>query len=245
MLQSIVLKKSISLMEKIKTDKCERMSDNQSEDATPYPQLLMKEITDKETLKLFKDKNLSSVIEFLRTHKGPMTLRELKESFMKIGKEKSDKTIYRYLKKLEDADLVVQAGKRVFPTDKKKMKTQTLYTRTAKIFFPVVEPEEKETPSEEYQQQEEKMIEAVGISIGKHMNRKVKSTICLKEFLEKFYCEEASLPRKIIQNAKDEITDLLMDLDWKFIESTVKTISLLTILNDKTDWQEELDKCFT
>lgn len=220
------------------------MSDNQPQDAITYSQPLMKEITDDKTIKLFKDKNLSYVIKFMRTHKSPMTVRDLEESFKKIDEEKSDKTIYRYLKKLEDAGLVVQAGKRVFTSNEKKIKTQTLYMRTAKIFFPIVELKDKEELSEEEQQQEEKMIEAIGISIGKHMNTKLKSTDCLKEYLEKFHYEGASLPRIILQNAQDEITNLLTDLDWKFIERTVKTISLLAILSDKTDWQKELTNCF-
>ncbi len=219
------------------------MSNKQFKDAITYSQPLMKEVTDKDIINLFKDKNLSSVIEFLRTHKGPMTVTELEDAFKNIGKKKSDKTIYRYLKDLEEADLVIQAGKRVYKTNKKKLKTQTLYMRTAKIFFPIIELEEKEL-SEEEQQQEEKMIEAIGISIGKYMNAKLKSTDCLKEFLKKFYREGASLPRTIIQNASDEITDLLTDLDWKFIESAVKTINFLAILNDKTNWQIELANCF-
>lgn len=218
------------------------MSNKQFKDAITYSQPLMKEVTDKDIINLFKDKNLSSVIEFLRTHKGPMTVTELEDAFKNIGKKKSDKTIYRYLKDLEEADLVIQAGKRVYKTNKKKLKTQTLYMRAAKIFFPIVSFEEE--LSEEEQQQEEKMIEAIGISIGKYMNVKLKSTDCLKEFLKKFYCEGASLPRIILQNAQDEITDLLTGLDWKFIESTVKTINLLTILNDKTDWKKELVNCF-
>ncbi len=221
------------------------MSDNQPQDAITYSQLLMKEITDEATIKLFKDKNLSSVLGFLRTHKDPMTMRELEENFRKIGEEKSDKTIYRYLKKLEKAGLVVQAGKRVFTTNKKKLKTQTLYTRIAKIFFPIVEPEEREAVSEEESHQKEKMIEAIGISISKYFNAQLKSIDCLKRFLKKFKYEGSSLPRKVLQNAKDEITDLLMDLDWKYIESTVDTISLLAILHEKTEWQKELANCFT
>ncbi|MFX1283172.1 MAG: hypothetical protein ACFFB5_05930 [Promethearchaeota archaeon] len=220
------------------------MSNKQFKDAITFSQPLMKEITDNDSIKLFKDKNLSSVIEFLRTHKGPMTVTELENAFKNTGKKKSDKTIYRYLKTLEEANLVIQAGKRVFKTDKKKLKTQTLYMRTAKIFFPIMDLEEKEELSEEEQQQEEKMIEAIGISIGKYMNVKLISTDCLKEFLKKFYREGASLPRTIIQNASDEITDLLTDLDWKFIESAVKTINFLVILSDKTNWQIELANCF-
>ena len=145
------------------------MDDDRFQDAVAYSQSLMKEITDEETIQLFKDKNLSRVIEFLRTHKGAMTVPELEESFKKIGEEKSDKTIYRYLKKLEDAGLVIQAGKRVFASET-KVKTQTLYMRSAKVFY-IVKPEDDEEACPE----EKKLTEALGISIGKKMNLRLKS----------------------------------------------------------------------
>lgn len=220
------------------------MSADQPQDAITYSQELMKEITDSETIKIFKDENLMHVLKFLRISQGVMTVKELEDSFGKIGMKKSDKTIYRYLKKLEDAGLVIQAGKRVFPTDKRKLKTQTLYMRTAKIFFPVMKPEDKEEESEEERQQKDKMIEAIGIMISKQINAKIKSIDCLKAFLTKLYSVQSSIPRTIIQTANDEISDLITGLDWKYIESMVETISLLALLKDKTEWQKELSTCF-
>ncbi|MHA2246968.1 MAG: ArsR family transcriptional regulator [Candidatus Hodarchaeales archaeon] len=220
------------------------MSADQPQDAITYSQKLMKEITDKKTIKIFKDENLMLVLKFLRMSKGVMTVKELVDSFEKTGTEKSDKTIYRYLKKLEDAGLVIQAGKRVFPTNKRKLKTQTLYMRTAKIFFPVMNPEDKEEKSDEDRQQKEKMIKAISIMISKQENAKIKSIDCLKTFLAKLYSVQSSFPRTIIQTANDEISDLITDLDWKYIESMVETISLIALLKDKTEWQKELSTCF-
>lgn len=211
---------------------------NQYKDAITYSQPLLKEITDDEIIQLFKDKNISPVIEFLRTHKGPMTVTELEEAFKIIGEEKSDKTIYRYLKRLEEAGLVIQAGKRVFPSEK-KVKTQTLYMRSAKVFY-IVKPEEEEEACPE----EKKMIEAIGILFGKHMNAKLNSVDCLEKFLIKFKTQLSSSPRAIIQNAEEEITDLLEDLDFECSKSLIETISLLSLLIDKTDWQKELVNCF-
>ncbi|MFX1516361.1 MAG: hypothetical protein ACFFC6_08630 [Promethearchaeota archaeon] len=214
------------------------MDSEQFQDAVAYSQKLMREINDEKTILLFKDKNLSRVIEFLRTHKGPMTVPELEESFKNIGKEKSDKTIYRYLKKLEDAGLVIQAGKRVFPTET-KVKTQTLYMRSAKVFYIVKPEEEGETCPEE-----KKLTEALGISIGKKMNLGLKSVDCLEKFLKRFKAQYSSYPREIIKNAEDEITHLLEDLDFEYSKSLIEMISLLALLNDKVAWQKELLKCF-
>jgi Fe2+ or Zn2+ uptake regulation protein len=214
------------------------MDNEQFQDAVAYSQKLMKEITDEGTIQLFKDKNLSRVIEFLRTHKGAMTVPELEESFKKINEEKSDKTIYRYLKKLEDAGLVIQAGKRVFASET-KVKTQTLYMRSAKVFY-IVKPEDEEEACPE----EKKLTEALGISIGKKMNLKLKSVECLEKFLKRFKVQYSSYPREIIKNAEDEITHLLEDLDFEYSKSLIEMISLLALLNDRIEWQKDLMKCF-
>ena len=214
------------------------MSDKKYKDAITYSQSLMKEITDVETIKLFKDENLMHVLKSLRNSPGVLTVKELRDDL-----KKSDKTIYRYLKKLEDAGLVVQAGKRVFPADKKKVKTQTLYMRTAKIFFPIIKPEDKEKCSEEEQHQKDKMIEAIGLMMSKQINAKLKSVDCLKNFLTQLYSEQSDLPRTIMKNTNDEISELITDLDWNYIESMVETVNLISILyNDEL--QKALFSCF-
>ena len=213
------------------------MDDVQYQDAITYSQPLLKEITNENIIKLFKDKNLSSVIEFLRTHKGAMTVPDLEESFKNIKKKKSDKTIYRYLKKLEEAGLVIQAGKRVFPSEK-KLKTQTLYMRTAKVFYITKSDEAEASP------EEKKMITAVGISISKNLNLRLSSVECLEKFLRRFKTQYYSYPRDIIKNAEEEISDLLEDLDFEYSKSLIETISMLALLNDKIEWQGELFKCF-
>lgn len=214
------------------------MPNQEYKDAITYSQPLMEEITDEETIKIFKDVNLMEVLKSLRMSSGAMTVKELKDDL-----DKSDKTIYRYLKKLEDAGLVIQAGKRVFPADKKKVKTQTLYMRTAKIFFPVMKPEDKEKCSDEEQQQKEKMTEAIGLMMSKQINAKLKSVECLENFLTKLYSAQSTFPRTIIQNTNDEISDLITDLDWKYIESMVETVNLIALLYN-SELQNELNSCF-
>jgi len=208
------------------------MGDDQYQDVITFSQPLLKEITDENIIELFKDDNYSSVIECLRTHKGAMTVPELQKS---TGK--SDKTIYRYLNKLEETGLVTQAGKRVF-LSKKKAKTQSLYMRSAKVFY-IVKPEEEEASPEE-----KNMIEAIGISIGKNMKAKIKSVDCLEKFLKRFKDHYSSYPIGIIQNAEEEITGLLEDLDFEYSKSFIEMISLLALLNDRIEWQKELLKCF-
>ncbi len=67
-----------------------------------------------------------------------MTVRDLEQAFKERSEKyggiepKSDKSIYRYLKVLEEAGLVVPAGQRVVAG---KMVNETLFARTGQIFL--------------------------------------------------------------------------------------------------------------
>ena len=82
---------------------------------------------------LLADNNHRNLLHFL--FKGPLTVEELEIAFNESGNEKSDKTIYRYLNKLKKAGLVIEAGKRIFSDQDNQIKTQTLFSRVAKIIF--------------------------------------------------------------------------------------------------------------
>ncbi|MFX0170345.1 MAG: hypothetical protein ACFE9L_00335 [Candidatus Hodarchaeota archaeon] len=217
------------------------MSNCEYQDAITYTQDLIKEISDPSTIKLFEDKNLMLVLKFLRT-KNSMTVKDLEDSFAEVGEKKSDKTIYRYLKKLEEADLVVPAGKRVFPSDKKKIATQTLYMRTAKIFFPIKTPETE--VSEEQHRQHKKKIEVIGTMIGNHFQNKLKSADCLDKLITKIYSEKIRLSQKLFQETDAKIASMISELEWNCIFSVLETIGLLVLFDGETDWQKELTNCF-
>ncbi|MFX0050909.1 MAG: hypothetical protein ACFE8U_06390 [Candidatus Hermodarchaeota archaeon] len=217
------------------------MPDTEPQDAITYTQDLIKEISDLNTIKLFEDKNLMLVLKFLRT-KSSMTVKDLEDSFAEVGEKKSDKSIYRYLKKLEEADLVVPAGKRVFPSDKKKIATQTLYMRTAKIFFPIKTPEAESF--EEQERQHKKKIEVIGAMIGNHFQNKLKSADCLDKLITKISSEKIRLSQKLFQEADTTTASMISELEWDCIVSVLETIGLLVLLDGETDWQKELSNCF-
>ena len=100
---------------------------------TPPP---VKVIRNPEVINLFYIPNYYVIIIALR--QGPMTVRDLEHAFKERAKKheglqaRSDKSIYRYLKELENAGLVVPAGQRVVSG---KMVTETLFARTGQIFL--------------------------------------------------------------------------------------------------------------
>ena len=80
---------------------------------------------------LLNDPLYSPILVALK--EGPMTVRDLEKRYAELAAEaKSDKTLYRYLKFLEKAGLVVPAGQRVTVG---KTATEALYARTAKLFY--------------------------------------------------------------------------------------------------------------
>jgi len=211
------------------------------QDAIAYSQPLVKEITEIGTIELFKDENLMLLLKFLRESPGYMSVEELEALFRKTGKKKSDKSIYRYLKRLEDAGLVVQAGKRVFPKDKKRLKTQTLYMRTAKVFLPIAKPDEETCKDDP---QKEKMIQAAGFIIGKHLSASLTSVQCLDEFITRIRLRETEIGQRIFRDADDEIAGLVGGLDWDHINSLLYVVTLLILLTEKADWHSEVLACF-
>ncbi|MEA2071490.1 MAG: winged helix-turn-helix domain-containing protein [Asgard group archaeon] len=82
---------------------------------------------------ILEDENHRTLLHFL--FDGPLTIDELETSFENQGNKKSDKTIYRYLKKLKKAGLVIEAGKRIYSDDNKQVHSKTLFSRAAKIIY--------------------------------------------------------------------------------------------------------------
>jgi hypothetical protein len=106
------------------------------QDLVTYTAPPVKVIRDSEVINLFYIPNYYVIIIALR--QGPMTVRDLEQAFKERAKKhkglqaRSDKSIYRYLKELENAGLVVPAGQRVVSG---KMVTETLFARTGQIFL--------------------------------------------------------------------------------------------------------------
>jgi predicted DNA-binding transcriptional regulator YafY len=197
----------------------------------------MKEISDDNAKKAFLDPNLSQILLILRDSNKPMTVDELEESFKAIDQEKSSKTIYRYLKKLEDAELVVQAGKRVFSRDMKKIRTKTLYMRAAKLFFPIKTPYE-------VKRQKKEIVDVIGELIGKASTRKLKSPEKLNDFIADLFIRESELVRKILKNTDEKQANAIANWDIKQRQSAIAIIGRLVLYQDEIDWNKKFEECF-
>jgi hypothetical protein len=106
------------------------------QDFVTYQTPPVKVVSTRKIIDLFFIPNYYVILLALR--KRPMTVRDLEQAFKEEADKqpgiepKSDKSIYRYLKVLEEAELVVPAGQRVVSG---KMVTETLFARTGQIFL--------------------------------------------------------------------------------------------------------------
>jgi Fe2+ or Zn2+ uptake regulation protein len=214
-----------------------KLSDSPYIDAITYSQPLMKEIAADRAKKAISDPNLSQILRILRDSNNPMTVDELEESFKAIDQQKSPKTIYRYLKRLEDAELVVQAGKRVFSRDEKKIRTKTLYMRSAKLFFPITTPYEMK-------RQKKEIVEVIGELMGKTSNRTLKSSEKLNTFIAELFVRESELVRNVLKNTDEKQANTIANWDLKQRQSAITIIGRLVLYQDEIDWNQRLEECF-
>ncbi|MHA1212083.1 MAG: hypothetical protein ACTSSH_06445, partial [Candidatus Heimdallarchaeota archaeon] len=111
-----------------------------SQDVIINKEKLVKTIYDLNNARCLQDdKNCELLLNFLL--KGPMTFQDIKNAFKEVNAEKSDKTVYGYLNRLKKSTLVMEAGKRIITYSESHIKTLTLYSRTAKVFYIAIDME--------------------------------------------------------------------------------------------------------
>jgi DNA-binding PadR family transcriptional regulator len=216
------------------------MEESQTKDAITRKQTLFLEVTDKNAVLLFQDENLMSILTFLRSTQY-MTIRDMEQAFEESGNEKSKKTIYRYLKKLEESNLIAQAGKRVTASTSEKLKTETLYMRTAKIFFPKREEEELDPESE----RSKKIFEdAISKLLIKHLEKKGVDVAELGLVIKELKLKMFEYSTFLLKNADEEIANLVSNLDWKSVNYLIDIMGFLALLTDDIDWNGKILSCF-
>ncbi|MFX1476186.1 MAG: winged helix-turn-helix domain-containing protein, partial [Promethearchaeota archaeon] len=190
----------------------------QHQDVLTFHSKPVKIIRDEKLAKLLKEQAYYLIVKVLR--KGPMTVREIEKAYRKEAlscegcEPKSDKTIYRYLKVLEDADLVVPAGQRVVIG---KTATETLFARTARIFL----LHSADKPSWWFEKEGEKIAAKVGALLAHLLDVKTHSVKCLQEaFQELDKAREQELER-LVATAGDKALEYMTEGEFKEIDKIV------------------------
>ncbi len=208
------------------------------QDIITNQQKLVKVLSDISVGNVLDDNNHRFLLHFLV--KQPLTVEEIKIEFQKSGNDKSDKTIYRYLKKLKKAGLVIEAGKRIFSDSNNQIKTQTLFARVAKIIFTPhskidSKPELKETA-----------LKITSMLLKERLNLKEDADLsCIQKQVDNIAKVKNELIADHFQSSENpELMNLIQTMDIYELYPILDTVSWILLLNENPEAVEEIIKCF-
>ncbi|MFW9830968.1 MAG: hypothetical protein ACFFD8_04275 [Candidatus Thorarchaeota archaeon] len=200
----------------------------------------IKVIYDKKINQILYDPNHSPIIRALR--KGPMTVREIEEAYSKEAKNsdeleaKSDKTIYRYLKVLEKANLVVPAGQRVVIG---KTATETLFSRTAEVFM------SGQTEAEYWSCESGKdLVEKMARMLSRMLNDRKANVDCIIKFMNEFDILGNKSIVGLVEEADEEMIDLITSIDWAYKDKILNYVSMFGVALKNPEIFKKLETCF-
>ncbi len=201
--------------------------------AITYKQKAILILNDEQSM-CFSDENLAWVLKILA--KDPLTITDIKEAFMKHGKEKSEKTLYRYLSKLLKIGLIAKAGKRITSVDEGILISETIYSRVAKVF---ISKKPKKFDDGEIRPE----FEVAKLILSSIFDKKRGCGICFTEIANRFDIEKHLLFVELLEHADPDALEQFAELDWKGI-STVKEFVGWIALCLKYDVQDVIKDCY-
>jgi len=199
---------------------------------------------------LLEDPIYEPIIVILR--EGPLTLEELVERYNEYvamkGKErkltkveieaaqKSDTSVYRYIKKLEEMGIVFEAGRRIDPDGRT---TKALFSRTAKLFIPATTSKEWwETTSSK------RIIEATAQMFAQALGTKNPDIECIKKFMLDMDTDTSQKSAKFYDEHNDLLTEITKDMGFKEIDKFLSWLNYLLLMVNSEEYLEKLKKCF-
>jgi len=212
----------------------------ETQDVIINKEKLVKTIYDLGSVKCLQDdKNCELLLNFLLN--DPMTFEDIKEAFKTVNAQKSDKTIYGYLNRLKKAHLVMEAGKRIITYSESHIKTLTLYSRTAKVFYIALDLSGDE--------KEKDRVDDYFIVIGRItcqlLNFKKFDEACFRKFYDDTTQKKRIDIEKINSISNPEILDLVATFDVRATKYVLDTVCWLAYIGEHPEIYQEMTKCFT
>ena len=208
------------------------------QDIVDFEPAVLKIISDEKKLKILKDSNYHVIISILC--KGPMTVQEITKAFedwalmSHMVTSKTDKTIYRYLKFLEEAGMVAVAGQRVVIG---KTATEKLYMRTARIF----EQKEFEWMSERGAHWSRRFGTLISFMIDSSYQE--LSVECLQEFFEKWSNTKTLALENLAKTESEDILGLISPGEWEDLIEFIDWAYIFGTLMNQPELLEQLRSC--
>ena len=229
---------SLALGTKFMTDSETSSQQSKIQDVVNYKPAVLKVISDEETLKALKDPNLEKIITILR--KKPKTVQEITAEYNQMAEmchmtePKTNKTIYRYLKTLEEFRLVVPAGQRVVIG---KTATETLYIRTARFF----QRKDIDWMSEKGNEWAHRFATILGYMLGSSTQE--ISIECIQKFFKQWNETKLNTLEGFAKTASDDILELITEGEWEELIHFMDWVYIFGTLMEQPKLLEELHTC--
>ncbi len=149
--------------------------------------------------------------------------------------QKSDKTIYRYIKELTDAGIVVESGKRVIFG---QTATESLYSRSAKMFL-LRQQSDDTWKCEECKKTLSKVAKLIGLS----MKIDPPDGDCLANLMSSIdmYYEDEQI--RLFEQYEDEVKEVIKDCSFKESNKILEIFKTLYLMINVEEFKDEIKAC--
>lgn len=210
---------------------------SETQDVLHFTPIPVKIINTSQAIGLLEDPDYYIIIEILR--KKPMTIREIEDAYNLKATDhetvgsKSYNTIYRYLKALEKADLVISAGKRI---EFGKTASETLFSRTAKLFHYGCKPE----ISKDVLDFTNRIVGGLLLTYGGNKTREK----CLREVVTEIASVMTDEITRLVEKDDKGKLDDLMSGEWGNVVKALDYIAFFGVILNHPDLVEKFQNCF-
>ncbi len=207
-----------------------------------------------ETTSLFSDSRYDPIFQALRT--GPLTVKDLviryNEIVFKIVGEmdlsksekidlrdkmyRQEKTIYKYLNKLESHGIIAPAGKRFL---RGKTAAETLYGRTAKLFF-----FSDETKKDDLFEEVRLALPIVSKVLSLKQNEEAISTECLFRLLKKIFKHMDVERTEMMEKYSEEIVTMGEEINYNKLRNALRVLDYIYVILRSEEFKKDLQKCY-
>jgi hypothetical protein len=229
------------------------MGKQEFQDIITYEQEGVRIIKEKKLQEIFYDEGYSPVIWALRDK--PLTVKEILEKYnqyvaINIEKsglkgeakkkkiedtQRSEKTIYRYLKDLENLGIIAKAGQRVVIG---KTATENLFCRTARIFL-LEDVKEGWWECDESQIILDRVARVIGIDKGGDP----PSVECLATLMNKVEKLESGEIFRLLEEHYDDVSKIILEGTFKENNMLLKALRTIAFLKNANKYTKELKEC--
>lgn len=175
----------------------------------------------------FYDENYWTLLRAVRSK--PKTVDEIVDFYESEGNPKSLMTVYRYIRELIKADLLVEAGKRIITDEENRNKTLTLYCTTAQLYYDAAVREKKFHEKHSIRSRELEIY----CMLLKMLTGKEASRDCVNSVIDSVYEKGRKHITKIMEESEKDLNKYLADFGLMMTNTLIVHIGWMSLILDE------------